>query len=143
MRKIQRSLAEIEWDIDKDKSHITALLEGLETLEKEKTAFLRGTRFPCPDCGRRSTLSKWVFIKAHYRDAPLGGIEGDWREKRPEECGIRCPTKCGGVFHIPKLAPHKRKKLLEVMGKAGPVHVEEIFKCVEEMEEEDLLTLCK
>ncbi|MEK7568745.1 MAG: hypothetical protein AAB497_01355 [Patescibacteria group bacterium] len=141
--KVKRTLEEIEWEISKDNSHVTALLEGLEILEKEKIAFLRGTRFPCPDCGRRSTLSKWVFIKAHYRDAPLGGIEGDWREKRLAECGIRCPTKCEGVFHIPKLAPYKRGKLLKVMEKAGPTRAVELFKCVEEMEEEDLLSLCK
>lgn len=143
MKKIKRSLDEIEWEIGKDESHVTALLEGLEILEKEKVTLLRGTRFSCPDCGRRSTLSKWVFIKAHYRNAPLGGIEGDWQERPPNQCGIRCPTKCGGVFHIPKLAPHKRKKILKVMEKAGPTHVKEIFKCVEEMEEEDFLTLCK
>ena len=143
MQKGRRKIEEIEWDIDKDKSHVAALLEGLEILEKEKIAFLRSTRFPCPDCGRRSTLSKWVLIKAFYREPPLGGIEGDWREKRIEECGVRCPTKCGGVFHIPKLAPYKRGKLLKIMEKAGPIHATELFKSVEEMEEEDLLTICK
>lgn len=135
---MKRDLIEIEMYIDECNSRIRTILEERAILEKEMLIVLRGTRFYCPDCGRKSTLSKWTFIQTSHYERPHGCGEGDtWQTRPARECGIRCP-KCGGYFYIPRLT--HRGKLLKIMEKVGHIKMTELFKCVEEMKEEDLLT---
>ena len=138
---MKRKLVEIEEDLDKCMSRLIALLGERGILRKEMLSVLRGTQLYCPDCGRKSTLSKWVFIQIYYHDPPLGDIEGDWQKRPPSQCGLRCPKCNPGIFHIPKLA--LRNKLLKIIEKVGHSQHTELFRCVEEMEEDDLLTQCK
>lgn len=129
----KRSLDEIEWDISRGQSHITAFLEELGALEKERVTFLRGTRFSCPDCGRRSTLSKWVFTQHLFYIHPIGHNSGDgWEKRPPNECEISCP-KCKGKFYIHEYP--QKAKLLGITERIGP-DFHKLFNSVENMHDE-------
>lgn len=138
---MKREIEEIEYDIRDCINQQKALSARRDILEKERLAFLRGTQFYCPDCGRKSTLSKWVFIQASQWVAgeTAHPERGDWHYRTPDKCGIR--HKCGGIFHIPKLAHNER--LLEIMNKVGIFESPKLFGSIEDLEEKDLLMLCK
>lgn len=138
---MKRNLIEIEGDIDECKSRIITVLGERAILEKEMLAVLRGTQFYCLDCGRKSTLSKWTFIKVSRYERPHGCTGGDtWHDNIPDKCGIRCP-KCRGTFYIPRLTHNG--KLLKIMEKIGVLESPKLFGSIEELAEKDLLMLCK
>lgn len=137
---MRRELEEIEKDIKGCMDEQEVLSDKRDALEKERLAVLRGTPFYCPDCGRKSTLSKWTFIEVSRYERPHGCTGGDrWHDNSPDKCGIR--HKCGGIFYIPRLTHNE--KLLKIMEKVGVSHFHKLFGNVENLAEKDLLMLCK
>ncbi len=138
---MRRKLEEVESGISRCMSQQIKLQQERGILEKERLQILRGIRFSCPRCGKRSTLSRWVFIKTSYFVPPHGCTGGDyWMQRSPSECGIKCP-RCKNHFYIPSFP--QQEKFLNILEKVGPMQVALLFKCVEETEEEYLRTLCK
>lgn len=132
MRKKIRSLADIEEDIQR-------YTEKQGALKKELIAVMRSTQLYCPNCGRRSTLSRWVFIQTKHYERPHGCTEGDtWHDNSHDKCGVHC-SKCSSVFRISGL--DDSEKLLKITEKVDPAKV--FMSVINESEERNLLVRYK
>jgi hypothetical protein len=103
--------------------------QAVETIFLQKLNIARGILFTCEHCGRKSPLSKWVFIQVQYYVPPRGCTEGDyWVNSETKVCDLRCPM-CEGKNY---LYNHKEKTdVLRVIAEVGESWKEKIFARVE------------
>lgn len=135
-----RKLVDVEKDLGEcvnEKNALRKRERGLEqkqqVFEGEMIALLRSIQFPCPDCGERGTLSKWIFIQTFRDDRMLNDRIADWKENHYTDCWVRCP-KCGEKFFFKKF-PHQNK-LREFAKKIEPFYgrLSRLFGKTERME---------
>ncbi len=109
--------------IDFLKKKKNGLAEKLEKLYKNNIDFFHQIGIECPNCGKDSPMSLWVFIQEARRVYPGVSFEDvRWVDIEVEMCHMICPN-CGGEIGIYR---HPQKN--EIISSIQLFGKEDLFK---------------
>jgi predicted RNA-binding Zn-ribbon protein involved in translation (DUF1610 family) len=87
------------------KNKNNSLAGELEELYKNNLGFFNRLKIECPNCGKESSLSLWVFVQYSERIYPGSSPESvRWVDTELEMCYMVCPNCKGeiGIYRHPQ-----------------------------------------